>query len=87
MEEEEDFYCGILLETSLSILETIQEHQTIMSMTRVMVNDGTMFTFHRVLPNGVSIFAEVKLQRQPYLAVDLQNLFTTFYQILLCTDS
>ena len=80
----EDSYLDIILESTLTIMEEIQQNQQPIAMTRNMDNEAATFTFHKVLPDGTSIFAENKVRREPYLAVDLQNLFTTFYQVLSC---
>ena len=83
---EDYYYHQIVLESSLTIMELIQGCNLPITMIRCMDNDNVTFTFQRTLPDRISLFAEAKLQQQPYLLVDLQHLFTTFYQILKCTE-
>ncbi|MCG8626193.1 MAG: hypothetical protein MJE68_29875 [Proteobacteria bacterium] len=83
MDEDEQFYCGLLIETFSYMIETIQEQQVLMSLTRVMTHGGVIFTFYKTFPNGINVQAESKLRRQPHLEKDLQNVLTMFYQILL----
>ena len=84
---EELYFHEIILETSITIMEIIQEHQQAIAMTRVMQDGIAVFTFHKVLPSATTMFAECKLRPAPYLSTDLQNLFLTFYQMIKCTEA
>ena len=84
---EELYFHEIIIESSLTIMEIIQEHQQNIAMTTVMDNDAAVFTFHKVLPTGTTMFVECKLRPAPHLSTDLQNLFLTFYQIIKCTEA
>lgn len=82
---DEHFY-HVIIESTKIILELIQEHQIDVHLNRLMEDDDTMlFAFQRQLSDGSNVYAQSIVRPQPYLAVDLQELFIDFFQILKYT--
>ena len=82
----DQFFYEIIIETTISILEIIQEKGIEIHLYRLMEDDMVLFAFHRTMPSGANLFLESQLRSQPYLAVDLQGLFIDFFQILTCVE-
>ena len=78
-------YYQIIIESTITIMELIEEQSEDIRLDRLMDEDDTMlFTFRRQMSNGTNICAQLKVRPRPYLSVDLQKLFLTSFQILTC---
>ena len=80
----DQFFYEIIIESTLSIMEIIQEKGVEIHVNRLMEDDMVLFAFHRTIPNGTNLFLQSQVRPQPYLAMDLQGLFIDFFQILTC---
>ena len=80
----DQFFYEIIIESTLNIMEIIQERGVEIHVDRLMEDDMVLFAFHRTTPNGTSLFLQSQVRPQPYLAMDLQGLFIDFFQILTC---
>ena len=82
---DEHFY-HVVIESTVTILELIQRHQTNIQISRVM-NDYhiVLFAFRRQMSNGTSVYTQSQVRPQPHLSMDLQQLFIDFFQMLNCT--
>ena len=78
-------YYQTIVESTITIMELIEERSVDIHLNRLMDEDDTvLFAFRRQMSNGTNIYAQTKVRSQPYLSVDLQELFLTFFQILTC---
>ena len=78
-------YYQTIVESTITIMELIEEHNVDIHLNRLMDEDDTvLFAFHRQMSNRNNIYTQIKVRPQPYLSMDLQELFLTFFQILTC---
>ena len=78
-------YYQTIVESTITIMELIEQRSVDIHLNRLMDEDDTvLFAFHRQMSNETNIYAQTKVRSQPYLNVDLQELFLTFFQILTC---
>ena len=79
---DEHFY-HVMIESTVTILELIQKHQTNIQISRIM-NDYhiVLFAFRRQMSNGTSVYTQSQVRPQPHLSMDLQQLFIDFFQML-----
>ena len=87
----DQFFYEIIIESTISILEIIQEKGIEIHLYRLMEDDMVLFAFHRTMPSGTmqsgtNLFLQSQVRPQPYLAVDLQGLFIDFFQMLTCVE-
>ena len=82
----DQFFYEIIIESTISILEIIQEKGVEIHLYRLMEDDMVLFAFHRTMPSGTNLFLQSQVRPQPYLAVDLQRLFIDFFQMLTCVE-
>ena len=75
----DQFFYEIIIESTISILEIIQEKGVEIHVYRLMEDDMVLFAFHRTMPSGTNLFLQSQVRPQPYLAVDLQGLFIDFF--------
>ena len=78
-------YYQTIVESTITIMELIGEQSVDIHLNRLMDEDDTvLFAFRRQMSDGTNIYAQIKVRPQPYLSVDLQELFLIFFQILTC---
>ena len=78
-------YYQTIVESTITIMELIEERSVDIHLNRLMDEDDTvLFAFHRQMTNGTNIYTQIKVRPQPHLSMDLQELFLTFFQILTC---
>ena len=82
----DQFFYEIIIESTLNIMEIIQERGVEIHANRLMEDDMVLFAFHRTMPTGTNLFLQSQVRPQPYLAMDLQGLFIDFFQILTCVE-
>ena len=82
----DQFLYDMIIETTITIMEIIQERGVEIHMNRLMEDDMVLFAFHRTMPDGTNIFLQSWIRPQPHLAMDLQELFIDFFQVLTCTN-
>ena len=82
----DQFFYEIIIESTITILEIIQEKAVEIHVYRLMEDDMVLFAFHRTMPSGANLFLQSQVRPQPYLAVDLQGLFIDFFQMLTCVE-
>ena len=82
----DQFFYEIIIESTISILEIIQENGVEIHVYRLMEDDMVLFAFHRTMPSGANLFLQTQVRPQPYLAVYLQGLFIDFFQMLTCLE-
>ena len=82
----DQFFYEIIIESTITILEIIQEKEVEIHVYRLMEDDMVLFAFHRTMPSGTNLFLQCRVRPQPYLAVDLQALFIDFFQMLTCVE-
>ena len=70
----DQFFYEIIIESTLNIMEIIQERGTEIHVNRLMEDDMVLFANHRTMPNGTNLFLQYQVRPQPYLAMDLQGL-------------
>ena len=80
----DQFFYEIIIESTITILEIIQEKKVEIHVYRLMEDDMVLFAFHRTMSSGTNLFLQSRLRPQSYLAVDLQALFIDFFQMLTC---
>ena len=82
----DQFFYEIIIESTITILEIIQEKEVEIHVYRLMEDDMVLFAFHRTMPSETNLFLQSQVRPQPYLAVDLQTLFIDFVQMLTCVE-
>ena len=82
----DQFFYEIIIESTISILEIIQEKGLEIHLYRLMEDDMALIAFQRTMPSGTNLFLQSQVRPQPYLAVDLQGLFIDFFQMLTCVE-
>ena len=75
----DQFFYEIIIESTITILEIIQEKEVEIHVYRLMEDDMVLFAFHRTMPSGTNLFLQCQVRPQPYLAVDLRALFIDFF--------
>ena len=78
----DEFFYDIVIETTMTIMEIIQERRVDITVNRLMDNDMVLFAFYRTLPNGTNLFLQYQVRPQPNLSTDLHKLFVNFFQVL-----
>ena len=66
----DQFFYEIIIESTITILEIIQEKEVEIHVYRLMEDDMVLFAFHRTMPSGTNLFLQSRVRPQPYLAVD-----------------
>ena len=79
-----EFFYDIVIETTMTIMEIIQERGVDITVNRLMDNDVVLFAFCRTLPNRTNLFLQCQVRPQANLSMDLHNLFVNFFQVLTC---
>ena len=54
----DQFFYEIIIESTLNIMEIIQERGVEIHVDRLMEDDMVLFAFHRTMPNGTSLFLQ-----------------------------
>ena len=80
----DEFFYDIVIETTMTIMEIIQERGVNITVNRLMDNDMVLFAFYRTLPNGTNLFLQCQVRLQLNLSMDLHKLFINFFQVLTC---
>ena len=82
----DEFFYDIVIETTMTILEIIQERGVDITVNRLMDNKMVLFALYRTLPNGTNLFLQCQVRPQPNLSMDLYKLFVNFFQVLTCIE-
>ena len=80
-------YHHIMVESTLTMNEVIQDSDKSMNITRTVENNNIVFIIRRTFQSGANISSTVHVRNEPYLFKDLQELFLTFYQVFNYTET
>ena len=62
-----EFFYDIVIETTMTIMEIIQERGVDIIVHRLMDNNMVLFAFYQTLLNGTNLFIQHQMRLQPKL--------------------
>ena len=77
-----EFFYDIVIEATVTIMETIQERGVDLTEHRLMDNNMVLFTLCKILPNSTNLFIKCQVTPQPNLSTDLNKLIVKFFHVL-----